>query len=254
MKVSVVISAYNEEKRIGLTLRQIHEYMKKKKYEYEPIIVDDGSSDGTLTEIRKTSLPGLTVLKNRINRGKGHSVKRGLLQAKHPLVLFSDCDLATPIEELEKFVKYVRKGYDAVIASRNLKDSNVIVKQPFYRQILGKTFPLLVNAFVLKGFKDTQCGFKLFRTEVARKIVKYQTSERFSFDVEILLIAGKMGLKVKEVPVRWIDRKGSTLNTFRDTPLMLYDLIKIKYNDLTGKYNGISKGCKIRHNSNRRSL
>ena len=236
MKISVVITAYNEEKRIYGTLKRIKEYMKKRKHRYELIVVDDGSSDQTLSVIKKLSIPSLLILRNPVNQGKGYSVKKGLMHAKYPLILFSDSDLATPIEELDRFIKYVKEGCDIVIASRNLKESEIVVKQPVYRQLLGKTFSLIVNALVLKEFKDTQCGFKLFRSECAKRIVKYQTLNRFSFDVEILFIARKMGFRVKEVPVKWIDKAGSTLKPFKDGPGMLYDLIKIRYNNLRGKY------------------
>lgn len=237
MNISVVIPAYNEEKRIGPTLRQVTAYLKKHFDSYEIIIVDDCSSDGTDAVVAEDKDHNVRVLRNDTNRGKGYSVKRGILNAGYPLVLFTDSDLSTPIEELEKFIKYIKDGYDIVIASRNLKESTIKVEQPFYRQMLGKTFPLLVNLIALKGFKDTQCGFKLFKTDAAKKIVELQTFERFSFDVELLFIAIKNGLKVKEAPVVWVDKKGTKVNPLTDGFSMLIDLFKIRYNNTTHKYD-----------------
>jgi dolichyl-phosphate beta-glucosyltransferase len=159
------------------------------------------------------------------------------LNSSFPLVLFSDSDLATPIEELKGFTEYIiNHNYDIVIASRNLKNSNIKNKQPLYRQIMGKVFPKIVNLILLRGFKDTQCGFKLFKTDVAKKIAQLQTIEGFSFDVEILFIANKMGYKIKEAPVVWIDKAGSTVRTFKDGIKMLIDLFKVKYNDILNRY------------------
>ncbi|MBI4843165.1 MAG: glycosyltransferase family 2 protein [Nitrospirae bacterium] len=239
MNISIVIPAYNEEKRIGPALRSITDYLREKNCIYEIIVVDDCSSDETGGVVSAHGDPALRILRNDTNRGKGYSVKRGILDARHPLVLFSDSDLSTPIEELDKFVSYINEGYDIVIASRNLKESNIKVEQPFYRQALGKTFPLLVNLFILRGFKDTQCGFKLFRAEAAKKIARLQTLERFSFDVEILYIAKKMGMKIKEAPVVWIDKKGTKVNPLRDGLMMLIDIFKIRYNNLSGKYETV---------------
>ena len=235
--ISIVIPAYNEEKRIGRSIKQIVKYLDKKKYSYEIIVVDDGSIDKTIDVVKKAGNKYVKIIKNKKNMGKGFSVKTGILNAKYPLVLFSDSDLATPIEELDKFMEYI-KSYDIVIASRNLKESNIKVKQPVYRQLMGKTFPLLVNLIALGGFRDTQCGFKLFKTDAAKKIVSLQTFNRFSFDVEILFIAKKLGYKIKEAPVVWIDKEGSKVNPIKDSIKMLIDLFKIRLNNLLGKYGG----------------
>jgi len=240
MDISIVIPAYNEEKRIEPTLKSIITYLKDNFDRYEIIIVDDGSEDKTYEIISKYKSNNIKVLRNEINKGKGYSVKKGILNAKYPLILFTDSDLSTPIEEVKKFIDYINDGYDIVIASRNLKNSKIKVRQPLYRQILGKTFPLLANIIVLKGFKDTQCGFKLFKTDVAKRIVKLQTFEQFSFDVEILVIAKKMGYKIKEAPVVWIDKEGTKVRTFKDGFTMLIDLFKIKYNNVLGKYSGLT--------------
>ncbi len=236
MKISIVIPAYNEEKRIEKSLSEIKKYCENNFQEYEVIVVDDCSNDKTNEIVGRYADSNIKLLKNKLNRGKGYSVKMGMLAAKYPMVLFSDSDLATPINELKNFIDYIEQGYDIVIASRNLCDSDIKVKQPFYRQIMGKFFPFLVNVIALKGFKDTQCGFKLFKTGAAKRINKLQTLERFSFDVEILFIARKLGYKIKEAPVVWIDKEGSKVNPIHDSFKMLIDLFKIRYNDLTGKY------------------
>ena len=235
MEISVVIPAYNEEKRIEPTLKRAINYLRSHFDNYEIIVVDDCSTDNTNNIVSKYKKNNVKSLRNKKNKGKGYSVKHGIQNAKYSLVLFSDSDLATPIEELGKFMHHI-KEYDIVIASRNMKESNIKVKQPLCRQLMGKTFPLLVNLIALRGFKDTQCGFKLFKTDIAKKVVSLQTFERFSFDVEILFIAKKLGYKIKEVPVVWIDKEGSKVSPIKDSIKMLIDLFKIRYNSLLGKY------------------
>ena len=237
LNISIVIPAYNEEDRINKTLNKIINYFNKNKYNYEIIVVDDGSTDNTVNVVKTIKNTKIIILQNNNNEGKGYSVRKGILKAKYPLVLFSDSDLATPIEELKKFIGYISNGYDIVIASRNLKGSNIKVEQPIYRQLMGKTFPILVNLIALRGFKDTQCGFKLLKTDAAKKIVKFQTFKKFAFDVELLFIAKKLGYKIKETPVVWIDKKGSKVSPVKDSIKMLIDLFKIRYNDILGKYN-----------------
>jgi len=239
--LSVIIPAYNEEKRIGKTLREVTAYCRKNFAKYEIIVVDDGSSDKTKDVVMK--FKGVRLLRNPVNKGKGYSVRRGLMEARYGWALFTDSDLATPISELKKFFNYTKQGFDVVIASRNLKESDIKDRQPFYRQFLGKGFPRLVNLLVLRDFKDTQCGFKLFKTEKIKRMLPYLTLDRFCFDVELLLVAKKAGLKIKEAPVTWIDQKGSKLRVFKDTGKMFLDLIRIKLNDLSGKYEVDKNGC-----------
>lgn len=234
--ISIIIPAFNEEKRIKKTLDAIIKYLNVKKFDYEIIVVDDGSKDNTVKIVKSFTDKKVRYLSNKVNQGKGASVRKGILAATKELVLFSDSDLATPIEELTNFLGLIDKGHDIVIGSRNLKDSDVKVEQPKYRELLGKAFPFLVNIITIGGFKDTQCGFKLFRINAAQKIANLQTLNRFSFDVEMLFIAKKLGLKIKEVPVIWMDQKESKVNPLKDAPKMLLDLFKIRYNDLIGKY------------------
>ncbi|MCK5107111.1 MAG: glycosyltransferase family 2 protein [Nanoarchaeota archaeon] len=235
MEISIVLPAYNEEKRIGLTLKKVIKYCKLNFDRYEIIVVDDGSKDNTSKIVNNYSNNNVKLLKNKKNMGKGYSVKRGILNAKYSIVLFSDSDLATPIEELKNFLPHIKK-YDVLIGSRKLKNSNIKIKQPVHRQLMGKVFPLFVRLIALRGFKDTQCGFKLFKTSVAKKIVKLQTFNRFSFDVEILFIAKKKGYKIKELPVVWIDQENSTVDPVKDGIRMVLDISKIRYNHMLKKY------------------
>jgi dolichyl-phosphate beta-glucosyltransferase len=238
MNISVVIPAYNEEKRIEPSLNLVIEYLRNNFNEYEIIVVDDCSTDNTGKIVSKYAPSNVRTIRNEINRGKGYSVKKGILNARYPMVLFSDSDLATPIEELKYFTAYITDHkYDIVIASRNLKNSNIKNRQPAYRQVIGKIFPKLVSLIIMKGFKDTQCGFKLFNSDAGKNISHLQTIDGFSFDVEMLLIAKKMGYKVKEAPVVWIDKEGSTVRTIRDGMRMMVDLVRIKCNDISGKYS-----------------
>ncbi|MFP4403838.1 MAG: dolichyl-phosphate beta-glucosyltransferase [Candidatus Woesearchaeota archaeon] len=237
MNLSIVIPVFNEEERIKKSLFEIISYLKNSKIikNFEIIIVDDNSSDNTFNIVSNFDKK-IIVLKNKKNYGKGYSIKKGILNAKYDYILFTDADLATPINEIEKMLIEI-KHFDVVIASRNLKNSKIVVKQPFYRQILGNIFPFIVRFILISNIKDTQCGFKLFKRNVARKIFKLQTRYRFSFDVEILFIAKKKGFKIKEIPVRWIDKKGSKVNLLKDSTKMFIDLFKIKYNNYKKKYD-----------------
>lgn len=233
MKLSVVISAYNEEKRIGKTLSEISSYLKKKKIEYEIVVVDDASKDKTSESVQGKNV---RIIRNKANLGKGASVRKGIQESKYDLILFSDADLSTPIQELDKMVNAIEKGADIAVASRKLPGSKILVKQPFYRKVMGDIFPFLVRLLLLPKVTDSQCGFKLFKSKAAKKIIPKQRIKRFCFDVELLFIAKKLGFKVKEVPVKWMNKKGSRMNPIIDPLLMFLDLLKIKYNDILGRY------------------
>lgn len=235
MELSIVIPAYNEEKRIESTLKEIIMYCKENFTKYEILVVNDCSKDRTKNVVEKYKAQKVKLLHNGVNRGKGYSVRKGILAAKYPFVLFTDSDMSTPITDIKSFLPYL-KSYDIIIASRNLKGSKIKVSQPFYRKMMGKAFPFFVNLFVLRGFKDTQCGFKLFKIDAAKKIVALQTFERFSFDVEILFIAKKLGYRIKELPVTWVDKAGSKVSPIKDAVSMLTDLFKIRWNQIQGRY------------------
>jgi dolichyl-phosphate beta-glucosyltransferase len=237
--LSVVIPAYNEEKRIGRTLEEIMGYLKTKDYECEIIVVDDGSTDSTREMIRRFEGMDsrLSVIANKIGKGKGYSVRRGMLEARGKFALFSDADLSTPIEEIEKLIYWLEKDYDIAIGSRDLPDSQVEIHQSFLREGMGKIFNKIMNLIVFTGFKDTQCGFKCFKRYVVNEVFGKQRINGFAFDVENILIAMQHGFRIKEVPVRWLNSPYSKVSVVRDPALMLYDLFRIKFNNFAKKYN-----------------
>jgi len=230
MEISIVIPAYNEEKRIGKTLERVYEYFKKKKTEFEIIVVDDGSNDRTVEIVEKFSSDKkeIRILKHEKNMGKGKAVKTGILDAKGNLILFTDADLSTPIEEFEKLKKKIENGYDIAIGSRALKGSKIVIPQPFYRRIIGRIFPLLVRLIVIKDFKDTQCGFKLFKKEVAKKIFSQLKTEGFAFDVEVLARGKKENFKIAEVGVLWYNSPESKVSILKSPFKMFLELNRIK--------------------------
>ncbi len=228
--LSVVIPAYNEENRIVGTLREIEKFLLGKNYSSEIVVVDDGSKDRTIEVAKKaiSKIP-LSVLKNEVNSGKGASIKKGMLAARGKYRLFSDADLSTPIEELDKMLPFVQGDYGVAIGSRALRESKLEVRQPFYREMMGRIFNLFVRIIVIGNIKDTQCGFKLFTDEASENVFVAQKLKGFSFDVEILLLAKKYGFKIKEVPVRWINSPATKVSAFKDSLKMFLDLIKIRF-------------------------
>ncbi|MBC7349166.1 MAG: glycosyltransferase family 2 protein [Candidatus Aminicenantes bacterium] len=228
--LSVVVPAYNEEKRIGFSLFRIKDYLQSRQLSAEVIVVDDGSTDRTAEVSREimADYPEFRVISHPVNRGKGAAVRTGALQSRGELVLFTDADLSTPIEELEKFLPLAREGYEVVIGSRALPESEIKERQGWLRERLGKSFNLLVRLLVLKGFKDTQCGFKLFQKEAAREIFFRLETEGFAFDVEVLLLARKLGYKIAQVPVVWVNHPESRVQLVRGSLKMLGELIKIR--------------------------
>lgn len=244
--LSIVIPAYNEAKRLPKTLERIRSYLQEATNrwrvdmsEIEVIVVDDGSTDGTSELARSFSdrLPNLQVLRHTPNRGKGYAVKRGMLSANGRFRLFSDADLSTPIDELDKMLPLLLSDEaDIAIASRGLPQSQLLVRQPWYREMLGRLFNLVVQALATPGIWDTQCGFKLFRSDVAERLFKLQTLDGFAFDVEVLYLARKFKYRVAEIPVRWLNDPNTKVQTFRHGMQMLRDLIVIRLNDLKGRY------------------
>lgn len=227
--LSVVIPAYNEENRLGASLDRIVAYLQDQDYPFEIIVVDDGSRDRTaeLAEEKLADVPH-TVVRNEPNRGKGYSVKRGLLLARGQYVLFSDADLSTPIEEVAKLLTALQSGFDVAIGSRALAESRIEVHQPWLREKMGQLFNVFIRWFILGGIRDTQCGFKCFRREVIRPIFEPATVERWGFDVELLLIARRRGYRIAEVPVRWINSAETKIRAGTDGLVMVWDAIKSK--------------------------
>jgi dolichyl-phosphate beta-glucosyltransferase len=204
---------------------------------FELIVVDDGSRDDTARTVREFAArePRVRLLANPGNRGKGYSVRQGIFESKGDVILFSDADLSTPIEEYAALLRCLDRC-DLVMASRSLPDSDVAVHQPAYREMMGRAFNVLVQALIIRGVIDTQCGFKLMKAEAAREIAARLSIDRFSFDVEMLLAAKRLGYAYADVPVRWINSPGSRVHPLRDSINMLLDLFRIKLYDIAGRY------------------
>lgn len=232
--ISIVIPAFNEEKRLPHTLTVVSRYLAENPREfYEVIVVDDGSSDAT-AEVAHSA--GARVVRNDRNRGKGYSVRRGMLEAKGAWSLFSDADLSTPIEELETLWRAARDtGAPVAIGSRAIDRSRIGVHQSAFRETMGIVFNFLMRLETGLPFRDTQCGFKLFETSAAREIFSRQRLEGFGFDVEVLYIATRLGYRVLEVPVRWNDVPGTRVSVLLGAKSFL-DPLRVRWNDLAGKY------------------
>lgn len=236
--LSIIIPAYNEEKRLLPTLNKICAYLSNQGFPYEIIVVDDGSTDDTLQMVRNfaSSEENVVILVNGQNSGKGYSVKKGMLSARGKYVFFTDADLSTPIEEIEKCLPYLKNGYDVVIGSRSLPESDITIHQPWYREKMGKIFNSMVNMVLVKGIIDTQCGFKGFKKEVVKTVFSRCGIDGFSFDVEALYLSRKFNFKIKEIPIRWENSALSKVNPARHSLQMFRDLFRIKIKDLKGCY------------------
>jgi dolichyl-phosphate beta-glucosyltransferase len=237
-RLSIIIPAYNEEKRLPRTLDSLDEYLRTAPFEAEIIVVDDGSADGTkkITDEAAARFPAVRAVSNGINRGKGYSVRHGIREAKGDILLFYDADSSTPIGEVEKFFRAFDEGADVTIGSRSLPGSDVRVRQPWYRETMGRIFNLMVRLFILSGIVDTQCGFKAFKREAAARIFERQRLAGFSFDVEVLFIARKLGYRISEVPIVWINSPSSSVHPIWDSLKMFAELLKIRINSLRGFY------------------
>lgn len=225
--ISLIIPVFNEEERIAKSLEKIIFFFKSNNFNYEIIVVNDGSTDNTLGELEKFSKE-VKILSYKPNRGKGSAVRTGMLSAKGEIRVFSDADLSTPIYEIYKLLEKINKGADVCIGSRAIDPSLIMLHQPFYREFMGKTFNKFVKFLVLKGIDDTQCGFKGFTANAAEKIFAHSKIDGFSFDVEILYLAKKFGFKIEQVPVEWYNDRRTKVNPIRDSLKMFFELFKIK--------------------------
>ena len=230
--LSVVVPAYNEEHRLGPTLARIMEYLAAQDYSSEVLVVDNASEDRTSEVAREA---GVEVIEE-LRRGKGAAVRTGMLAARGDYILFSDADLSTPIEELDKLMRELRGGSDVAIASRALPESRLLVRQPWYRELVGRLGNLLVRLVAVHGLADTQCGFKLFPREIARRVFAAQRLTGAAFDVEVLFIVQRAGMKIAEVPVTWVDSPDTRFSRVRDSLDALKDLVRIRINWLLRRY------------------
>ena len=235
-KLSVILPAYNEGERLGSTLDRVLSFLDDHLRDYEVVVVDDGSTDDTTEVVARRMLnnPRLRILRNSPNRGKGYSVRRGMLEGTGDYLLMTDADLSTPIDDFLKLAPHVA-GHEVVIGSRAVAGSQILRHQPFYREWMGKTFNLMVRATVLRGIHDTQCGFKLFRRDAAQDVFSRATIDDFGFDVEALYLARRLGYRIAEVPVSWIDDPASKVNPVVDSLKMAADLARIRVRHRRGR-------------------
>lgn len=257
--LSIIIPAYNEERRLSTTLERIIDYLKGRDFKSEILVVDDGSRDRTV-EIARACAPRagknceLCILNSTQNQGKGFTVQRGMLESRGAYALFTDADLSTPIEELTKLEREVIQGpYHVAIGSRALPDSRVEAHQSWLRETGGKVFNLFVRSLTGLPFLDTQCGFKLFNMDRCKEIFQRQNIRSFGFDVELLYMAKKWGLRTKEVPVIWRHSPDTKVRPVPDGFRMLSDLVRIRWNDWSGKYKADAGGIDDQARRKRRS-
>ena len=238
-KYSIIIPAYNESARLGTTLDRVLGYVSAQHWDAELVVVNDGSRDGTADMVRRYahSHAGIRLLENPGNRGKGYSVRNGMLNASGDVLLFSDADLSAPIEESTKLFSAIESGADIAIGSRWLKPEMQTQRQSLLRQFYGRSFNLALRLALGLNFKDTQCGFKAFTRAAALRIFRQQRIERWGFDPELLYLARRSGLKVREVPVHWAHVGGTRISPLRDGLRMFEEVLRVRWNAMTGKYS-----------------
>jgi glycosyltransferase involved in cell wall biosynthesis len=235
---SFIIPAYNESSRIRPTLDELLRYSHDRGWDVEILVVDDGSRDDTAQIVREYGRAHQQILlvENPGNRGKGFSVRNGMLHARGDICLFTDADLSSPISEAPKLFDAISAGADIAIGSRWLRPDLQTDRQPLYRQAFGRIFNVVLRVFLGLNFADTQCGFKAFRREAAQRIFPLQKIERWGFDPEILFLARRMNFTVKEVPVVWAHNEGTRLHPFRDGFRMFLEVLRIRWNSISGAY------------------
>jgi len=239
--LSIIIPAYNEENRLGRALERIRDFFSAEQTlpgQIEILVVDDGSTDGTarIAQDWAAAMPSVRLISNDRNRGKGYSVRRGMLEARGRVALFTDADLSSPIEELHKLLDALEAGNDVAIGSRALDRSLISIHQSVFREMAGILYNRLVRISMDLPLHDTQCGFKAFVRSSSRIIFEQQRIERFGFDPEILFLAKRHGLRTAEVPVRWAHDPATKVHVFRDSLLMFGDLLRIRWNWILGRY------------------
>ncbi|HUA98086.1 MAG TPA: dolichyl-phosphate beta-glucosyltransferase [Terracidiphilus sp.] len=238
-KYSIVIPAYNESARIPATLRSVVGCLRQRGWSAEVVVVNDGSRDATAQVVRDFAVtaPEVRLLENPGNRGKGYSVRSGLLRSFGEIVMFTDADLSAPIEEAEGLFAAIARGADIAIGSRWLESTRQTHRQPLYRQFFGRCFNALTRLVMGLPFADTQCGFKAFTRAAAQTVFQLQTIDRWGFDPEILFIALKRGYHIEEVPVSWAHDERSRISYLKDGLRMLQDIAQVRWNALLGRYN-----------------
>lgn len=236
MHLSLIIPAYNEQDRIVATLDHLTDYLSQQEYDYEVIIVDDGSTDDTIQKVEQKNAPNTRIIAYQPNRGKGHAVRTGMQDAKGDYRIFYDADASTPIDQVERLWPMFESGADIVIGSRSMQGSDVQVHQAWYRENMGRIYNILLRILALTRFPDTQCGFKGFTKHACDIVLPRQTIEGFAFDAEQLHIAKIHKLNIAQVPVTWINSPHTTLHAGTDSASMILETIGIRWNSLRGRY------------------
>jgi len=236
--ISLIIPAFNEEQRIGKSLEQIFQFCNAQTLPFEVLVVDDGSSDGTVSFIRRRfgDHSQLKIVQQPGRRGKGAAVQQGMLQARGDYVFFSDADLSVPIETLPGFLVELQSRCDIAIGSRRAPGAKIEVHQPFLRETMGRVFTSLSNFLLGTRYFDVTCGFKGFKREVARDLFTRQRLHNWSFDSEILFIARLRGYQVTEIPVSWRNEQGTKVRVWKDAAVSFLGLLQIRLNQILGKY------------------
>ncbi len=238
MTYSIIIPAYNESRRLRPTLDELLRFTEERGWDTEILVVNDGSRDDTAEIVRAYGKehPHVLLVENPGNRGKGYSVRNGMLHARGDICLFTDADLSSPIGEAQKLFDAIAGGADIAIGSRWLRADLQTERQPLYRQLFGRIYNLVLRVFLGLNFADTQCGFKAFRREAVQRIFPLQRIERWGFDPEILFLARRLGFRVKEVPVIWAHSEGTRLSPFRDGMRMFSEVLRIRWYSIAGAY------------------
>lgn len=238
IKLSVVVPVYNEDKRLKSGFGHYYSYLKKQKYSWELIFVNDGSRDNTLKLLEDLvkGKPQVKIVSYSDNHGKGYAICQGIEKAQGEYILFTDLDHSVPIQTAENFFPYFEKGYPVVIGSRRVKGAKIAVHQKPLREFLGRGFTAIVNMFIYWGVADATCGFKAFENSVAKKIFSKITVYDWAFDAEILYICKKNSIKLAQAPVTWSDVRGSKVSLKKDILRSFRGILKIRINDLKGKY------------------
>ncbi len=228
MDLSVVIPAYNEALRLRPTLRRVVDYLRGQGVVYEVLVVDDGSTDATAAVAEEFAAQGVHLLRQPENRGKGAVLRVGVLESRGDEVLLVDADLSTPIEDLERLRPHLQEA-EVILGSRAVAGSDITLHQPVYREMMGRTFNLIIRLLGVRGLRDTQCGFKLLDGDVARELFRKLQIERFAYDVELVWLARRHGYRVVEVGVRWADSSSSRVNPMTDSLRMFWDVLMLRW-------------------------
>lgn len=239
IELSIIIPAYNEERRIHTVLQSIQNYMESQIIDFEVIVVDDGSQDDTTAVVAtfRNTFKHLVIISDQTNRGKGYAVRQGMLRARGAYRMFVDADDATHFSDLERFWPELQAGYDIIIGSRYLPASKIHIKQPWLRRMLGRCANMLIQVMAVWGIRDTQCGFKIFRAQSAENIFSRALINGWGFDFEVLAIGQRLGYTIKEVPVSWHHRDDSRVRPLKSAFKTLAELWRIKRNFWYNRYN-----------------